>query len=300
MKLVDLTGEKFGDWTVICQDFNLIGNWICVCVCGEEKSVQGSSLKDKKTTRCRDCYYISKRKNLIGEKFGKWLVIAKNENKNYWHCKCECGEEKILYVGTLRNCKGEGCWKCWTEKNKTDDLTGKKFNKWLVLNKDEKKSTILDYWQCECECGRIKSVYGSHLRLNKSISCRKCSEQKHKGKLNSRIWCRIVRSAKKRNLEINLGEPEEAKKFLYDLLYKTQECRCALSGLPITISTTIKGDIHRETTASLDRINSKKGYVKDNVQWVHKWINKMKMDLDEDFFIMFCEAVVQNKQGRFT
>jgi hypothetical protein len=64
------------------------------------------------------------------------------------------------------------------------------------------------------------------------------------------------------------------------------------------MSSTIHGDKHGETTASLDRINSKKGYTKDNVQWVHKWINFMKQDLDEEEFITFCEAIVNYKLNR--
>jgi len=41
---------------------------------------------------------------------------------------------------------------------------------------------------------------------------------------------------------------------------------------------------YADTTASLDRINSSKGYTLDNVQWVHKTVNIMKQGLsDEDF-----------------
>ena len=88
---------------------------------------------------------------------------------------------------------------------------------------------------------------------------------------------------------------KEAKEFLYGLLYTQQSNKCALSGLPISISNTVKGDMNRgETTASLDRINSTKGYSRDNVQWVHKTVNKMKMDLDESEFIGMCKAIASH------
>lgn len=107
----------------------------------------------------------------------------------------------------------------------------------------------------------------------------------------------MLHGAKKRKIAVDLGDTEEAKQFLYDLLYVKQGSRCALTGLPIGISNTIKGDWHGETTASLDRIDSRKGYTRDNVQWVHKWINKMKWELDQEQFITLCEAVVKYKRG---
>ena len=53
----------------------------------------------------------------------------------------------------------------------------------------------------------------------------------------------------------------------------------------------------KNRTASLDRIDSNKGYTIDNVQWVHKDINKMKMDLEEDVFIDNCKLIIENKFG---
>lgn len=44
-------------------------------------------------------------------------------------------------------------------------------------------------------------------------------------------------------------------------------------------------------TASLDRTNSYKGYLKNNVKWVHKTVNKMKQNLSEEEFIYFCKLV---------
>ena len=42
--------------------------------------------------------------------------------------------------------------------------------------------------------------------------------------------------------------------------------------------------------ASLDRIDSSKGYLVDNIEWVHKDVNKAKMALSkEDFLQMVYE-----------
>jgi len=47
-------------------------------------------------------------------------------------------------------------------------------------------------------------------------------------------------------------------------------------------------------TASLDRIDSSKGYVKGNLQWVHKDINMMKNHYNQKYFIEICKKVATN------
>ena len=46
-----------------------------------------------------------------------------------------------------------------------------------------------------------------------------------------------------------------------------------------------------KNTASLDRIDSSKGYVEGNVQWVHKMINMSKQQYSQEEFIDMCKAV---------
>ena len=44
-------------------------------------------------------------------------------------------------------------------------------------------------------------------------------------------------------------------------------------------------------TASLDRKNSNLDYTKENIQWVHKDVNYMKMSLNEKYFIKLCKLI---------
>lgn len=69
-------------------------------------------------------------------------------------------------------------------------------------------------------------------------------------------------------------------------LYTSQEGRCALSDIPIGWSEV--GSIH---TVSIDRIDSSKGYLKDNVQLLHKDVNFMKQRFSQDYFIEVCKAI---------
>jgi hypothetical protein len=47
-------------------------------------------------------------------------------------------------------------------------------------------------------------------------------------------------------------------------------------------------------SASLDRIDSSKGYVKGNVQWTHKTVNIMKQAMSDEELIDWCKVIVKN------
>jgi hypothetical protein len=64
--------------------------------------------------------------------------------------------------------------------------------------------------------------------------------------------------------------------------------KCALSGLPLTV------ERKNPLIASVDRINSDKGYVKGNVQLVASCVNLAKHKLSQRDFIKMCKAVVDN------
>ena len=72
-----------------------------------------------------------------------------------------------------------------------------------------------------------------------------------------------------------------------------QNYKCSLSGVDLFFHK--KGRKNRSTgTISLDRIDSSKGYIKGNVQWVHKTINKIKLKLSNSEFKYWCKLVAEN------
>lgn len=105
---------------------------------------------------------------------------------------------------------------------------------------------------------------------------------------------RIQRRAKVRNREYDLT-PEYLNR-----LYLKQNKRCAFSGMEIGFDKESAAR-ERNITASLDRIDSTKGYVKGNVQWVFKDFNKMKQSFDDVTFFQLCKEVAihtqRNKKG---
>lgn len=55
MRLVDLTGQRFGRLTVLSRDVEKKGNavcWLCLCDCGKMVVIRGGCLKSKNTQSC--------------------------------------------------------------------------------------------------------------------------------------------------------------------------------------------------------------------------------------------------------
>ncbi len=191
--------------------------------------------------------------NLSCRQIGKYLNIPKSTI--------------ILWVKKLRLSRN---------KNLEIDLTNKKIGVWLVLN----KSTKNGYWDCRCKCSKIVPVKSASLRYGKSKSCG-CTRITN-DVIPLKQIANIKGRAARRGLEYSLSN-----EFLLDLFEK-QNRKCALSGVDIYFSKKIK-----DITASLDRIDSSKGYTEDNVQWIHKVINIMKNKFNEEEFIMFCNLIAQ-------
>lgn len=73
-------------------------------------------------------------------------------------------------------------------------------------------------------------------------------------------------------------------------LYVKQNKVCALSGLPL--------DFDKQTEngmVSIDRIDNNKGYVKGNIQLLHKDVNYMKWTYEQSHFINLCKLIAKNK-----
>lgn len=49
-----------------------------------------------------------------------------------------------------------------------------------------------------------------------------------------------------------------------------------------------------KTDASLDRIDSTKGYIEGNVRWVNKDYNMLKCDLTDDQLLEMCTTIVKH------
>lgn len=180
------------------------------------------------------------------------------------------------------------------------DITSHKIGKWTVLNLElNNHKYSRTKWKCLCECGNVSLVsYGSLVNGN-SNGCMSCRSRVKTGtsRGENKKWTGIHEmggsylsfarnGAKQRNLLFNITIDDMWNKFI------AQDRRCSLSGILLVLNKS-RNDI--SGTASLDRIDSSKGYAIDNIQWVHKDINRMKMNLSEDYFIQMCGLVYLNR-----
>ena len=78
-------------------------------------------------------------------------------------------------------------------------------------------------------------------------------------------------------------------------LFEEQGRWCALTGLPLSFKPT-KSSIG-EPTASIDRIDSTRGYVSGYVQWVHKDVNLIKGPLREKELYEWCCLIVTQSES---
>lgn len=196
--------------------------------------------------------------------------------------RCKCGKIfnvswKHLTGGHTKSC---GCLQ-------QPDITGKRFGKLVVLQRIPKKERSYGgrWWLCQCDCGNTKeTIYHSLISgATSSCGCSRIGEGNPAWKgyklISGSTWVQMKTSAEERGLEFSI-----TKEYIYDLFLKQNE-KCVLSGEKLIL------DERSGKTASLDRIDSNKGYVEGNVQWVHKDLNTMKWDFSMDEFTNWCKKV---------
>lgn len=145
------------------------------------------------------------------------------------------------------------------------------------------------------ECGIMQSYLRKNyalesLRLKKL--CKKCSNKKtdncHRGwHRNIRIsWFNKFKTcAETRGIFWNLSIDDVAD------IMESQNYKCNLTGLGIEFP---ESGHPQKSPASIDRIDSKVGYIKDNIQLVVKDINMMKQGYSQKHFIDLCRYVTEN------
>ena len=74
-------------------------------------------------------------------------------------------------------------------------------------------------------------------------------------------------------------------------LFISQNKKCALTGVDINIVNTTISHNYLINTASLDRIDNNKGYIKGNVRWLHKIVNQIKSDIEDRDLIYICHLI---------
>lgn len=118
----DITGQKFGRWTVI----SFAGNsfWECRCECGAVSVLSGGHLKKghSRSCGCLKAELSSQRltAKLAGLRFGRLVVKTttaerKRPNEQMWVCVCDCGNETIAPSNRLMSGRVKSCGCLWVD-----------------------------------------------------------------------------------------------------------------------------------------------------------------------------------------
>lgn len=205
-----------------------------------------------------------------------------------------------------------------TTKTKADRYTDLEINNWKITGFSHEKIYSKKkhyFYTAKCLICEQESI-NTYFKF-KIHGCKKClyrnAKVQTKEKWSDAKYCsgHAIRRAYTRN-ELRKIKGRQALEFnitpqIVSDIFEAQKFKCALSNLdlyPFIIdpfeATKRKSPKYRylsgKVNASIDRIDSNKGYTKENIQIVHININSMKMHLSQDIFIDMCIKVANHQQ----
>lgn len=312
----NLIGKKFGKLTILEvikkeEPQILLGYKYyvrCKCDCGKEKTTSLQFVRyggrKGKPVGCGCQFYQYKKgvENYISNGCGEIL------GRKWGGIKANAKMRNIPFELTIQQ-----AWEKFLEQNRKCIYTGEELHF---------RRTSYDYEYDTASLDRIDSLFGYtagnfqwvHKKVNEikwdltnekflklcyfiinpiqhDTPNQSCIVIKHKGgfegvgNLGLKHWNRILKNARDRNIlvDVNIKDAWE--------LFVKQKGYCALTGLPIYFKSSI------DITASLDRIDVSRGYVYENIQWVHKDINyKLKKHYSEVELKTIAKKIIDTKK----
>jgi len=237
--------------------------------------------------------------DLTGGVFGSLTILKRTEqpkSRVQWDCLCTCSKIASVLASNLKMGHTTSCG-CTKKKSSSIFIGYKTSNLTVTARLNEKGERGVTLWECSCDCGAKTIAQTSELtssigRRRKycrascpiAVSLKTGSQARDWSgfeQISGQLWSRWRRSAERRKLAF-----EVSIEYAWEL-FVTQSARCALTNWEISFGDQDVGRRKREISASLDRIDSTKGYIKNNIQWVHKSANYLKMDLQEKSYLTF-------------
>lgn len=144
------------------------------------------------------------------------------------------------------------------------DLTGRRFERLLVIRRRIGLAGRGKTWLCLCDCGKSRHVWENALLSGHVKSCG-CLRDGHSKKKAYSLFYLARNRAKKSNTVFDLN--------LDDI---TVPKICPLLGIPLNVDKRGKGAA--PDSPSIDRIDPSKGYTKDNIWVISHRANSLKSD----------------------
>lgn len=176
------------------------------------------------------------------------------------------------------------------------DLTGIRFGRLSVIEKAERpkhvKSTS-QYWLCKCDCGNEKIINSHGLMTGNTTSCGCYNKEKIKKALSydnrnipyiNRIFCEYKKHSEKRNISFKIS-----KKRFIELI----ESPCFYCGKEKSNTSRRSHCEEKYSYNGIDRIDSSKGYIEENIVPCCKICNKAKLAMPRNEFLIWIKDVYE-------
>ena len=181
------------------------------------------------------------------------------------------------------------------------NIAGKQFGVLKVLSQVPVKGAKCSFWYCSCICGSVRTVRANSLKQNTWLKC-VCGHTspawKGVGKVPHSYWSSVrsgaIRQGKRRTKVLEFSVTLDYISQLFEL----QQGKCAFTGVELRFR--VFGNSAKSGTASLDRIDSSKGYIPGNVQCIHKTLQSMKGSIPDNLFRAWCLAVTSQMRQSVT
>ena len=225
--------------------------------------------------------------------FKRVTMGKREESVKLYEAECEfCG--KIVFVRKYRLNKNESCG-CHKKVVFKNFRNGSLFYAGIFMAAKEDRGHKYKQRQhlATCDCGNTLYVPTCQVRDKKSCGCRKYIDRPRRftggrSKYFVTAYLKLVRlGAVDRDIEFAISLSD------LDDLYERQNGECIFTREKLTLPQ--NGiDCSKNKTSyniSVDRIDSSKGYLPDNIQLTTKKINRMKSDMSDSQFIELCKLV---------
>jgi hypothetical protein len=111
--------------------------------------------------------------DIAGQQFGRLTVQARAHGSR-WLCICECGNQKEVPGGDLKEGKVRSCGCLRSELvslRHRKNLAGRRFGRLLAVEYDHSDARGRAFWKCDCDCGEAAITSGKDMLQGKIESC---------------------------------------------------------------------------------------------------------------------------------
>lgn len=304
----DLIGKKIGKLTCLefvgKTDYNHL-KWRWRCECGREKIITGNCVRYGGIKGCGIC---TKR----GQQSVRWTGVGEI-GSTWWRNIQKAAERREMEFKITK----QEAWELFLKQNRICALTGEELRFTEIGTAyggdggtasidridNEKGYTLDNIWWVHRDINIMKFVlplnkfyYTAYLSVNKENHPKILIEENYKKGyklISGSCWNRIIKMAESRDIQFNLDIKDA-----WDI-YARNGGYCAITGMKLQFEEMPRKN-YKTHTASLDRIDSNGIYEKNNVQWVHKTINRMKWDIPDLRFIELLKKVYEYNKDKYT